>query len=280
MTGCSLRAIITLALGAAILLPIAAGAETLVEIKRRQYFEVCAHPDALPYSSQNSSPQGFQLDLARLVAEDLGVGLRVDWIVYTRHSRVVNCDALLGVIVKDDGKGPRGTKLTIPYASSGYVLVLPKNAPTVTRFEDAARDKGVGVQYTSWAHFTLDQRHVKTRQFADQMEIMDAVSRGEVSAGAVVNTYAGWYVHLQQTNGVRLVDGYTPEPDLRWNVALGLKDADQALMDAVNQILARRMADGTVAAIFAKYGVPYYPPFTPEAKKSSDGAAGEEAGRK
>jgi polar amino acid transport system substrate-binding protein len=280
MTRRPLRAIITLALGAAILLPLAAGAETLAEIKRRQYFEVCAHPDALPYSSQNGSPQGFQLDLARLVAEDLGVGLRVDWIVYTRHARVMNCDALLGVIVKDDGKGPRGTKLTIPYASSGYVLVLPKTAPTVTRFEDAAGTKGVGVQYTSWAHFTLDQRHIKTRQFADQMEIMDAVNRGEVSAGAVVNTYAGWYVHLQQTNGVRLVDGYTPEPGLRWNVALGLKDADQALVDAVNRILARRVADGTVAAIFAKYGVPYYPPFIPEAKKSSDGAAGEEAGGK
>ena len=186
MTRRSLRAIITLALGAAILLPIAAGAETLAEIKRRQYFEVCAHPDALPYSSQNSSPQGFQLDLARLVAEDLGVGLRVDWIVYTRHSRVVNCDALLGVIVKDDGKGPRGTTLTIPYTSSGYVLVLPKNAPTVTRFEDAARDKGVGVQYTSWAHFTLDQRRLRLRKMSQSDLDYYAPYRHHLSYGPTI----------------------------------------------------------------------------------------------
>jgi len=32
-------------------------AETLAEIKRRSFFEACAHPDALPYSSQNSNPQ-------------------------------------------------------------------------------------------------------------------------------------------------------------------------------------------------------------------------------
>jgi ABC-type amino acid transport substrate-binding protein len=68
-------------------------------------------------------------------------------------------------------------------------------------------------------------------------------------------------VQLQPDDGVRLVEGYTPEPDLRWNVALGFKDVDQALIDAVNAILARRMADGTVKSIFAKYGVPYYPPF-------------------
>ena len=103
-------------------------------------------------------------------------------------------------------------------------------------------------------------RYAATGQFANDLEIMDAVSRGEVSAGAVVNTYAGWYVHLQPDDGVKLVDGYTPEPDLRWNVALGLKNTDQALVDAVNAVLARRMADGTVRAIFAQYGS-LYPPF-------------------
>lgn len=254
------RAAIVAALFATVAPPLLAGAETLAEIKRRGFFEACAHPDALPFSSQNSIPPGFQLDIARTIAEDLGVGLRVDWIVYTRHARVMNCDALLGAIVKDDGTGPRGTRLTIPYASSGWVLVLPKNSPPVIRFEDVPGDKGIGVQYASWVHYSLDTRKLKTRQFANDLEIMDAVSRGEISAGAVVNIYAGWYLHLQPGSGVTLAEGYTPEPDLRWNVALGLRAADAALMDAVNGILARRLADGTIAAIFARYGVPHLPP--------------------
>ncbi len=267
MTTRAFRAVVVVALFGAIGLPLVAGAETLDEIKRRKYFEVCAHPDALPYSSQNSSPQGFQLDLARTIAEDLGVGLHVDWIVYTRHARVMNCDALLGVIIKDDGTGARGTKLTIPYASSGWVLALPKNAPDVARFEDVPGDKGIGVQYSTWAHYVLDTRRLKTRQFANDFEVLDALSRDEVAAGAVVNTYAGWYVHLQPSDHVKLAEGYAPEPDLRWNVALGLRNADQALLDAVNSVLTRRMADGTVKTIFAKYGVPYFPPFEPQPKK-------------
>ena len=259
--------------------PALAGAETLAEIKRRGFFEACAHPDALPYSSQNSNPQGFQLDLARLIAGDLGVGLRVDWIVYTRFSQRTNCDALLGAIVQDDGRGPRGTQLSVPYAGSGWVLALPKDAPAVSRFEDVPGGKGIGVQYSSWAHYVLDTRKLKTRQYLNDLEIMDALSRGEISAAAVVNTYAGWYVHLQPNDGVRLASGYTPESDLRWNVALGLRNADRALVDAVNDILQRRMADETIKGIFARYGVPYYPPFKAEVAKppgAASGGAGED----
>lgn len=255
------QAVIAVTLLASIGSPLVVAAETLAEIKRRNYLEVCAHPDALPYSSQNSNPPGFQLDLGRMIAEDLGVGFRVDWIVYTKHSRVMNCDALMGVILKEDGAKLKGVKPSIPYAGSGWVLVLPKNTPTVMRFEDVPGDKGIGVQYSSWVHYSLDTRKVKTRQFLNDLEILDALSRGEVAAGAVVNTYAGWYVHLQPGGGVRLVEDYTPEPDLRWNVALGLKNVDQPLVDAVNAILTRRMADGSVKSIFAKYGVTYYPPF-------------------
>ncbi len=241
--------------------PLSAAAESLGEITRRGYLEVCAHPDALPYSKQDASPQGFQLDLGQQIATDLGVRLHVDWIVFTRHARIVNCDALLGTIVTDDSKGPRGAKASVPYASGGWVLVLPANAATVTRFEDAAGDKGIGVQYASWVHYTLDTRKLKTRQYANDLEIMEAVSRGEIAAGAVVDTYAGWYLHRHPGANVRLAHGYTPEPDLRWNVALGLRGADQALVDAVNGILARRIADGTIPAIFARYGIRYSPPF-------------------
>ncbi len=257
----AIRVVVTVMVLAATGSPLLADAESLGEITRRGYFEVCVHPDALPYSKQDAAPQGFQLDIGQQIAADLGVRLHVDWIVFTRQARAMNCDALLGAIVTDDGKGPRGAKLTVPYASSGWVLVLPRNAAAATRFEDAAGDKGIGVQYASWAHYTLDTRKLRTRQYANDLEIMEAVSRGEIAAGAVVDAYAGWYLRLHPGANVRLVQGYTPEPELRWNVALGLRGADQALLDAVNGILGRRIADGTISAIFARYGIPYFPPF-------------------
>lgn len=269
-----LRAAVLAIVVIALIVPAVAGAETLAEVRHRNYFDVCAAPNALPYSSQNSSPQGFQLDLARMIADDLGVGLRVEWIYFTRFARLTNCDALMGVIVKDDGQGPRGVKLTVPYTSSGYVIVLPKGSPVVRRFEDVPGGKGIGVQYSSWAHYILDTRKIKTRQFQNDLEILDAVSRGEVSGGAVVNTYAGWYLHLQPNDGIELVDGYVPESELRWNVAVGLRETDQALVDAVSDILKRRIADGTVKAIFDRYGVPYYPPFSTQAAAEKTGTSG------
>ena len=49
---------------------------------------------------------------------------------------------------------------------------------------------------------------------------------------------------------------------IQWNVAVALRNADNALVDAVNQVLDGLVADGTVATIFGRYGIPYPPPVT------------------
>jgi len=38
-------------------------------------------------------------------------------------------------------------------------------------------------------------------------------------------------------------------------VAVGLRKSDAALVDAVNEILEKLIADGTLTRIYAKYGV-------------------------
>jgi ABC-type amino acid transport substrate-binding protein len=59
---------------------------------------------------------------------------------------------------------------------------------------------------------------------------------------------------------VRPVDSYTPPLDLQWNVAVGLRNADDALVSAVNQAIDRLLADGVIQGIFAKYGIAYVAP--------------------
>jgi ABC-type amino acid transport substrate-binding protein len=53
---------------------------------------------------------------------------------------------------------------------------------------------------------------------------------------------------------------YGKEPELTWTVAIGMRKSDQALVAAVNQIVDRMMEDGTMAAIYARYGVQYRRP--------------------
>jgi polar amino acid transport system substrate-binding protein len=237
-------------------------AASLADIRERGIFSVCAHPDALPYSSQDRVRPGFQLELAEAIARHLGVRLRVDWIVYTRHARRVECDATIGSIVKDEGGGAprRGPRLTHPYLASGYVLVIPAGARAVEHLEDVKAGK-IGVEHSSWPHYLLDSRKIPLASYGGSMEILEAVARGDVKAGLVSDAYAGWYQTLNPGT-VRISEGYTPDKDLRWNVAVALRNADTALVDAVNQALATLIADKTIATILGRYGITYRPPLT------------------
>jgi ABC-type amino acid transport substrate-binding protein len=43
-------------------------------------------------------------------------------------------------------------------------------------------------------------------------------------------------------------------------VSVGLRKADQALLDEVNAILDRLLTDGTISRIYARYGVEHRQP--------------------
>ena len=45
------------------------------------------------------------------------------------------------------------------------------------------------------------------------------------------------------------------EANLNWNVAVGMVRPDKALRDAINEIMERLRADGTVEGIYRRYGV-------------------------
>ena len=238
-----------------------AHAASLASVRERGTFNICAHPDALPYSSQNGSPPGFQLEIADAIAKQLGVGMRVEWIVFTRHARRVDCDASIGTIVKADDGGPRrGPRLTKPYVSAGYVLVLPAASPAVARLEDV---KGkIAVEHTSWPHYVLDTRKVPLVSYGSSFEVLDALAKGAEVAGLVSDAYVGWYSKLHPGT-VKISETYVPERDFRWNVAVGLRNADPPLVDAVNRALDTLIADQTIPKIFARYGIAYRAPMTP-----------------
>src|SRR5919109_3536082 len=238
-----------------------ASAASLSAVLERRTFNVCAHPNALPYSSEDRSTPGFQLEIADAIAKQLGVGMRVEWIVFTRHARRLDCDASIGAIVKADDGGPRrGPRLTKPYVSSGYVLVLPAASPSVARLEDV---KGkIAVEHTSWPHYVLDTRKVPLASYGSSFDVLDALAKGEEVAGLVSDTYVGWYLKLHP-GSVKISEAYVPERDFRWNVAVGLRNADPPLVDAVNRALDALIADQTIPKIFARYGIAYRPPVAP-----------------
>jgi len=238
-----------------------ADAAPLESVRERGMFGICAHPDALPYSSQDRTTPGFQIEIAEAIAKQLGVRLHVDWIVFTRHARRTDCDATIGSIVKADDGGPRrGPRLTKPYVTSGYVLVVPAKAASIERLEDV---KGkIAVEHTSWPHYVLDQRKIPVSTYGSPFDVLDAVTKGQAAAGLVSDAYAGWYLKLQPGT-IKISETYVPERDFRWNVAVALRNADTPLVDAVNRALDTLIADQTIPKIFERYGITYRPPIAP-----------------
>jgi polar amino acid transport system substrate-binding protein len=234
---------------------------SLAEIRQTGTWTICAHPDALPFSSQNRAQPGLQLEIADAIATHLGVRLNVNWIVFTRHARRAQCDALMGSISQGTAApsgGRGGPQLTKPYAGGGYMLVVPPSAVSVQRVEDVKGGK-IGVEHTSWAHYLLNSRGIATASYVSQWEILEAVTQGAVAGGVVTGPYLGWYLK-QHPDAVKIAIASIPDPELRWNVAVRLLNADQALVDAVNQLIDQLLADQTIPRIFAKYGITYLPP--------------------
>lgn len=260
----------SLLLATAILLLVAGSpvrARTLGEIQDRQEFSICAAPDALPFSKRAGHPLGLQIDLARIIAARLGVRLEIDWIVFRRSARRVDCDAFMSSI--DRGGMARHSvlpepvmrqALTRPYARLTTRVVTRDGAPRLQSFADL-RKTVVAVPPASYLHYLLDTHHVtvRTRYMTDQ-EILDAVANGEVPAGVVSDWYLGWYRQTHPNARLHAESGFVLDPDLDYDVAVTLRNADQPAVLAVNRILAELMAERRMAGLFAQYGIPYRPP--------------------
>ncbi len=234
-------------------------ARTLAEVKARGVVSVCANPDALPYAHNGSDQPGFQIEIARTIAEALRVGLQVDWIVARMRAGLVDCDMLLDTIVDPDlSRGP--VKLTRAYQRSGVALALRRGNDGVARFADLKPGTRIGVMVNSLASKLLNERGLATVPYAFESDMLADLASGSIDACAVSPASIAYYIHLQPDAGLRYTHAYDDEPQLAWTVAVGLRRTDDALVDAVNAALERMSADGTLARIYARYGVAYRKP--------------------
>jgi polar amino acid transport system substrate-binding protein len=254
------RSLLMMAILACITLGGAASARPLDSIRNRGSLLVCANPNALPFSSKTGDRRGFELELAEALAQQLGVKLEVGWAVFPLHVNRIDCDVIFDAIVNQESAREQRVRLSKPYQMSGVAIALRPGLSGVTGFADLKKDQRVGAMVGSLARLTLGQKGQATIPFTFEDEMMEAVGKGELDAALVTPASIGYYNLLHKDAPVTLVRAYESEPQLRWQVAVGMRKSDDALVTAVNEAIDRLLANGTVTRIYASYGIEPSPP--------------------
>ena len=100
-------------------------ARTLDAIRSDGKIGLCAHPNSLPFASKAGNPPGFQVEMGQALARELGVALRLDWIITQYQMRSANCDILLDIIADREEQGETPLRTSKPYYRSGVALAVP-----------------------------------------------------------------------------------------------------------------------------------------------------------
>ncbi len=235
---------------------------------------VCADPNNLPFS--NEAEEGFENELARLVAHELGARVEYTWWAqrrgFIRSTLTANtCDVVMGM--------PTSMELALttrPYYRSSYVFLTRRDAGLPVRSLDDSllRHVRVGVQIIGDDYASAPPAHAMARRgivdnvrgysvYGDYREpspparIVDAVVNGEVDVAIVWGAMAGYFA-ARQPVALDLVP-VSPEIDLPFlpmvfDISLGVRREDVALRDELDAVLARRRAD--VERLLDRYHVP------------------------
>jgi polar amino acid transport system substrate-binding protein len=255
-------------LGACTLCAGTAAARPLDEMMASHRFSVCAADNALPYSSRDGAMPGFYLELARAIAQALGLELQVDWIASSEQIRFTSCDAVMAVPASDDGAASdsgdinrlRPRLLTMPYMAVSTLLVL-RGQPADGLTLAALQRSHVAVPSGSVAHQLLNEAGVPVWvRFRNDAEILDAVKNGQADAGVVSQIGFGWYRKNHPQTALAGVDNVLHAPGMRFNVAIALRRTNLATVRGIDAIVRQLRDDGTIAATMQKYGIAFFPP--------------------
>lgn len=240
-------------------------ADSPIAPERAREVRICVDPDNPPLSQNRMGAQpGFDVEIGEAIAQRLELRPRLVWVDTTYGGKALRrsllagqCDLFMGL--PTDAAAGTGDALAFsaPYYSTGYSLIQRQGGSTSTT---DLHDERIGVERQSGAHMRLEQIGAHLVVYGNQREVLDAVARGDVDAGAVWIPDADRL--LQGRALVREANrNAAPEQRLRWNIAIGVRRADADLRTAVSGAVATLLAEGRIKAIFARYAVPFFPPY-------------------
>lgn len=239
-----------LALAAALV--VVATASGSSEVRR---IRLCADPSNLPFSSQNEQDPGFEVEIARAIAQSLGAGFSVHWfptaieVVAFRQLYDDRCDMLMGMPISErfTNDKPRLT-FSAPYYLMGQAIV--SSSLGAVRSLDDLKGRVIGVQAMTLSDQLVYERALIRKVYLSPEETFTALARGEVDAAVMESPLAGWYV--KKNPGFRASAITDPLRELR--IGAAVRKTDRELKDALDRTI-QDLQSTKIPDILARYGV-------------------------
>lgn len=218
---------------------------------------LCADPDNLPLSSEQSANPGVYVEIGQALGKALDRPVSMVWYRTNFGKRAVRvtmlakqCDATIGLPPDSDFMGPR-LIFSKPLFKLGYAIVAPKD------FEftgiSSFVGKRVAVQFSTTPHNMIGPREdITSVTVLSPEEGMKKLAEGKADAAFLWGAHAGYLNTKDYGDKYKLisVDG----PGLQWPTAIGFTRDHADLRDKVDALLPS-MHD-KIAALMKKYGLP------------------------
>ena len=240
---------------------------------------VCADPNDLPYSNQQQ--QGFENELAKMIASDLGMQVTYFW--YPQRGRFFEktldagvCDVVMGVPA-----GMEEAVSTRPYYISTYAFVSRRDRHLhITSLDDPRlKTLRIGVHILGESDDNVPPVRALVRrgivhnlvgysifghldQTNPSANLVKAVADNDVDIAVVWGPLAGYFAQKSAVPlDVTPIAATSSDPAMSYSIGIGVRPQDGQLRQTLDAELQRREPE--IRKLLASYGIPQVRPTSP-----------------
>ncbi len=206
------------------------------------------------YSDKKGNPIGFDVDIARLIAKELGVRLKIrdiEWTGLIPSLQTGKIDMIISGMTRTLTRA-KAVTFTDPYFVTGLcALVSKKRSPGLTSVDGLNKPgKIIAVKTGTTGDLIAKQRFPKARinRFKDETACVREVVTGR--ADAFIYDQLSIAIHHKQNpkTTIALLKPFTYEP-----FAIAIRKGDFDFLNWLNLFLETIKADGRYKALYDKY---------------------------
>jgi ABC-type amino acid transport substrate-binding protein len=208
-----------------------------------------------PFSTAHPSPSGLDYEIAGLLAEQLGVPLRVYW-AFSSHDSYPSklatkqlCDVILGVM--PDDRFAQRVLYSRPYHVARYRVVVRAGEGRPSESAPIAVEEGIAVR-------GLKGRAIHA--YPSTEAVLEAVATGRERAGYVIATRGAWLAHERRPGKLELLPANDAGAAVdAFPLVAAVRKSDRELKDAIDRAWDELDRSGRLARVFARWHIPHEP---------------------